>query len=82
MGTAVATGVAAGEVDVGVAVTPVSASPGLETAAGEGTGEAAGEAAGEAVATGLAAAVGEVTDGEGVESGEGDEGQRSQVAAQ
>lgn len=78
MGTAVATGVAAGEVDVGVAVTPVSASPGLETAAGEGTGEAAGEA----VATGLAAAVGEVTDGEGVESGEGDEGQRLQVAAQ
>jgi len=52
MGTAVATGVAAGEVDAGVAVTPVSASPGLETAAGEGTGEAAGEAAGEAVATG------------------------------
>ena len=82
MGTAVVTGVAAGEVDVGGAMTPVSASPGLETTAGEGTGEAAGEAAGEAVATGLAAAVGEVTDGEGVESGEGDEGQRLQVAAQ
>ena len=78
MGTDVATGVAAAEVDAGVAVTPVSASPGLETSAGEGTGEAAGEA----VATGLAAAVGEVTDGEGVEGWEGDEGQRLQVAAQ
>jgi len=60
----------------------VSASPGMEGTAGEGTGEAAGEAAGAAVATGLAAAVGEVTDGEGVKSGEGDEGQRVQVAAQ
>jgi hypothetical protein len=54
----------------------------MEGTAGEGTGEAAGEAAGAAVATGLAAAVGEVTDGEGVKSGEGDEGQRVQVAAQ
>ena len=60
----------------------MSASPGLETAAGEGAGEAAGEAADEAVATGLAVAVGEVTDGEGVESGEGDEEQRLQVAEQ
>ena len=82
MGTAVAMGEAADEVDAGVAITPVPARPGLETAAGEGTGEAAGEGAGEAVATGLAAAVGDGTAGEEVESGEGDEGQRLQVTAQ
>lgn len=72
MGKPVATGVV---VTVGLAVAPVPASSGLaltdgETT-GEDTGEASGEAAGDALAPGLERA-----------AGEGDEGQRPQVAAQ
>jgi len=59
-------------------VTPVSASSGLELV----TGEAAGEAAVVAVTTGLEVATGELMDGEAVETGEGLDGQRPQVAAQ
>jgi len=83
-GKEVVTGVAAG-----VAVTPVSARPGLAEATGEAAVVATGEAA--VVLTGLADAVvaaGVVVDiGEGVVSGvlgagAGAEGQRPQVAAQ
>ena len=57
-------------------VTPVSASSGLELATGDTTGEATGDVAGDALTPGLATTTGEPTDGEG------DEGQRPQVAAQ
>jgi len=72
VGKPVATGVV---VTVGLPVAPVPASSGLaltdgETT-GEDTGEASGEAAGDALAPGLERA-----------AGEGDEGQRPQVAAQ
>ncbi len=63
-------------------MTPVSASSGLEAAAGEVAGEATGEAPGEAVAAGLVVATGELSDGEAAGAGEGLEGQRPQVAAQ
>ncbi len=76
MGRPVATGVV---VTVGLPVAPVPASSGLALTGGdttgevtgEATGEASGEAAGDALTPGLKRA-----------AGEGEEGQRPQVAAQ
>ena len=71
---------------VGLPVTPVPASSGLEVAtgeaAGEATGEGPGETAGEVEVSVLVLAAGELTEGEGTKTGEGLEGQRPQVAAQ
>ena len=69
-------------VAAGVPVTPVSASSGLELATGDTTGEATGDVTGDALMPGLGTATGEATDGVVVATGEGDEGQRPQVAAQ
>ena len=66
----------------GVPVTPVSASSGLELVTGDTTGEATEGVAGDALMPGLGTATGETTDGMVVATGERDEGQRPQVAAQ